>query len=260
MKKIVAIVLSCLAFSAVAQDWVQVSGTDQFKDEVQKDSLQITTNRSGEEISAYTSRRVYKGGGRIEFSRWYVSIKDCGRGRGILTNLSINNVFQYDVEWEENSGKVSERLAMVSCAYAADIIRTKNDKSLDNPTQVQPGAQWTTVSETEMTLDHLQNGSLSFARTRGGDIVNYVVGRRQLKKTGKVEYQIWYVKATDCAKNSGYLTTLDQKGQYQYDNDFLQGGGTVASSIAEVICGAALEEAHENAKKQRQATEKQIAL
>lgn len=63
------------------------------------------------------------------------------------------------------------------------------------------------------------------------------VGRVTEQK--RIDFYKWYVSATDCKNHMGSIVSLTPKGDYQFESDFVEGGGNVASELAAVICIAA---------------------
>ncbi len=65
------------------------------------------------------------------------------------------------------------------------------------------------------------------------------VGKASNSKTNTHVGELWYVTAQHCAQGRGLLVTLDPSGSYKHENDFVNGLGTVASTIAETLCTVA---------------------
>ena len=101
--------------------------------------------------------------------------------------------------------------------------------------------EWIDVasSKSGSTILSIKSGSLEFTETKGGTTIALVVGRDSNQKTSQITLEKWYVSAIDCKNKMGKLVTLSISGEYKYENDFVFSGGSVASSIAEAICGAA---------------------
>ncbi len=98
---------------------------------------------------------------------------------------------------------------------------------------------WSEVANNGNTTWHIKDGSLEFRKTKGGAYIAVVVGRITDSKTSQITLRKWYVSAIDCKKKMGKLVTLDISGEYKGENDFVEGAGTIATSIADIICGAA---------------------
>lgn len=108
---------------------------------------------------------------------------------------------------------------------------------------------WVEVSRTEHGVYAIKKGSLEFTATKGGESVILVLGRAFDLKTSEVSFEKWYVTGTDCGKEMGPVVTLDMSGNYKFENDFVFSGGSVASSIAEVICLVGLDVANKQNSK-----------
>lgn len=102
-------------------------------------------------------------------------------------------------------------------------------------------SEWINIaasSEGNMQWD-VQPGSLEFSQTKGGTTIAVVIGRVTYKKTSRIDLYKWYVSATDCKKQMGKVVSLNIDGTYQFENDFVFGSGSIATAMAEAICGAA---------------------
>ncbi|MEL0169194.1 MAG: hypothetical protein VW877_13815 [Pseudomonadaceae bacterium] len=85
----------------------------------------------------------------------------------------------------------------------------------------------------------VQPGSLEFSQTQGGTVIAVVIGRITDTKTSRIDLYKWYVSVSDCNKQMGKVVTLNIDGSYQFENDFVFGSGSIATAMAELICGAA---------------------
>ena len=97
--------------------------------------------------------------------------------------------------------------------------------------------KWINVASSDDSSWEVQPRSLEETKTKGGNEIAAVVGRIANKKTKKVELRKWYVSIEDCDRKMGKLVTLDIDGKFQFENDFVFGAGTIATSVAEGICG-----------------------
>jgi hydroxyethylthiazole kinase-like sugar kinase family protein len=98
---------------------------------------------------------------------------------------------------------------------------------------------WVEIASDDDSTWHIKSGSLEFRKTKGGVNIASVIGRISNNKTSQVALRKWYVSAVDCKNKMGKVVTLDISGDYKFENDFVEGAGTIASSMAEAICGAA---------------------
>jgi len=96
--------------------------------------------------------------------------------------------------------------------------------------------EWFEVAATDERIWEVQGGSFEESRTKGGDPIAVVISRVTTKSTKQIDLRKSYVPIADCEKRMGKVVTLDLDGKFRFENDFLFGGGTVASSMAEFIC------------------------
>ena len=100
--------------------------------------------------------------------------------------------------------------------------------------------EWIKVAEGNSITYSIQAGSVEIAKTRRGDTMVVGTGKASNATTNKHIGELWYVKAKDCVLGRGKLVTLDPSGEFKHENDFVNGLGTVASTIAEVLCSVAV--------------------
>jgi hypothetical protein len=106
------------------------------------------------------------------------------------------------------------------------------------PVAVLAQQDWIPVAETEKSTWHVKPGSLEIAKTKGQVDIVAVVGRFANKSTSKIDLHKWYVAVSDCQRQMGKVVTLNIDGTFAFENDFVFGSGSVASGLAEAICGA----------------------
>ena len=63
-----------------------------------------------------------------------------------------------------------------------------------------------------------------------------MVSRYFDKQTKKITLNKIYVATSDCIKHSGKIITLNMDGEYQFENDFVFGAGSIGTGNAEFIC------------------------
>ncbi len=108
---------------------------------------------------------------------------------------------------------------------------------------------WINIAKSNEGIWDAQPGSLEFSKTKGDIFIAVVVGRITDPKTSKISLYKWYVSASDCKAKMGKVVTLDISGEYKFENDFVFGSGSIATSMAELICGAADYAISEKSKK-----------
>lgn len=102
------------------------------------------------------------------------------------------------------------------------------------------GPSWISLDETKDGLKwEAKPGSFELSTNRNKVSVAVIAGRVVNSKTSDIALYKWYVSAADCSKKMGKLVSLGVDGEYQFDNDFMYGSGSVASSVAEFICAVA---------------------
>jgi hypothetical protein len=102
--------------------------------------------------------------------------------------------------------------------------------------------EWTVISRSDTRTYEVRNGSLDIGHTQASrEPVASIIVRARDERTRSVDFEMNYVRLTACVEGFGKLVTTDLNGTALYSNDFVLGGGNVASTIAGVICGAARE-------------------
>jgi hypothetical protein len=104
------------------------------------------------------------------------------------------------------------------------------------PATAAPDNGWTMAGETNQGVWSIQNGSFYVSKNGAGEPIAVVTGRLYDKQTTGVMLYKWYVTVSACKAHMGKVTTTDLDGQFLFDNDYVQGAGSVASSIGDDIC------------------------
>lgn len=105
------------------------------------------------------------------------------------------------------------------------------------------------VSEKNAVRYDIKKSSLEITKTKADIPIAVVIGRITTPKTSNVSVYKWYVSLQDCVNELGKVVSLDMAGDYQFENDFVFGGGNMAAAMGEMICGAAQSRFSENEKK-----------
>lgn len=108
---------------------------------------------------------------------------------------------------------------------------------------------WIKIAETDDTLWEGRAGSRIPATTKSGKEISVASGRIFDRKEKRFDFVKWYVSVEDCYNGYGKLVTLNMQGEYRFENDFVEKGGSVASSLASMLCYPLLEEKREKAGK-----------
>ena len=98
--------------------------------------------------------------------------------------------------------------------------------------------RWIKIDESKdgSHLVYALRGSYGLSRNKGGDQIAVITTRSVNKKSDRVFLQKSYVRTRDCAAKQGKIVSLSMDGEFLYENDFIFDAGTIATSIAEMIC------------------------
>lgn len=110
-------------------------------------------------------------------------------------------------------------------------------------TNEAPDSQWVLVAQNSDSTDifSVKKGSFEFTKTKGGTTIAVVLGQLEDKKKKSVSYYKWYVTTDDCANGIGKLVMLKINGDFDFETDYVSGGKSIGSSIADTICGIYLD-------------------
>jgi hypothetical protein len=96
---------------------------------------------------------------------------------------------------------------------------------------------WVVAANSADTTYSIRKGSFVETKTKDGTLVESVVGQNFHRNTKTVEYEKLYVTKSDCDAGIGKLVILDTNGNYTGESDFVSKGDSVASGMADMICG-----------------------
>lgn len=97
---------------------------------------------------------------------------------------------------------------------------------------------WLPLSEGSTFKFEGRRGTLKFSTNRAGIPVVTAMGRSINKANSNIAFEQWYVTVAECQQGFGTLITTDLNGDVISQNQFVEGGGNVASTLAEMLCGA----------------------
>lgn len=101
-------------------------------------------------------------------------------------------------------------------------------------------SNWISIGESNDGLKwEAKPGSFEFSKNKNNVSIAVLAGRVVNSKTTDIRLYKWYVSASDCANKMGKLVSLNVGGEFEFDSDFMFGGGNVSSGIAEFICSVA---------------------
>ncbi len=105
-----------------------------------------------------------------------------------------------------------------------------------SPAYAATGGDWIMLASADTLKWEGRAGSWTQSKNNSGQAVAVASGRVTDTKTTMITFERWYVPITACRAESGKVTTTDMAGNFKYDNDFVLKGGSVASSIADMLC------------------------
>ncbi|MNJ10048.1 hypothetical protein D3C77_42020 [compost metagenome] len=112
-----------------------------------------------------------------------------------------------------------------------------------------PGG-WVHISTVGKNAYQIQERSFRFDKTTDGVSLAVVIARTVDLSTQGINIYQWSVPIEDCISGRGTLVIHDTKGNLFTQNDFVFGGGNVASLVAETICEVAVKAADEQQRSQ----------
>ncbi|MBI5440253.1 MAG: hypothetical protein HY900_03465 [Deltaproteobacteria bacterium] len=105
--------------------------------------------------------------------------------------------------------------------------------------------QWTMLGQlNDKSTLYFKQGSFNITKTKEGVPVATIDGRIDKEKSSKAKAPKpillrWQVSIDDCRNKRGKLVETNMAGAPQFVNSFVLGDGTVASQLAQIICGSA---------------------
>lgn len=102
-------------------------------------------------------------------------------------------------------------------------------------------SEWVLIASTDTMKWEGRAKSWSQTKTNAGKDVAVATGRSTELKNRMISFEKWYVSIAECRAGSGKVITTDMAGNFKYDNEFVLQGGSVASSIADMLCSFILE-------------------
>ena len=101
-------------------------------------------------------------------------------------------------------------------------------------------ADWMSVATSTNMEWHFQASSFAISKNKGGQAIFLITGKRTDSRTKKIDLFKTYVSISDCKRRLGKIVFLNIDDEFQYENDFVFGSGSVATGMAEEICNAGL--------------------
>jgi hypothetical protein len=114
--------------------------------------------------------------------------------------------------------------------------------------------KWVELASNNLGIYHARTGSLEFQTgARTGETYSTVIVRYLPKRQGSIVLRKWAVSLNDCSAGYGRLAIHDlNSGNFIDAVEWVDGAGSIASRVAELLCLAA---AQEIAEQRRPATQ-----
>ncbi|WP_337179048.1 hypothetical protein [Hydrogenophaga borbori] len=96
--------------------------------------------------------------------------------------------------------------------------------------------EWIEMTSSDSDVYSAKQGSFEVGKNKGGETIAVVIGSTYTKASRSYNYGKWYVTGKDCQAGMGTLVSLSTKGEFKFETEFVSGGNSVASGIADTIC------------------------
>lgn len=112
--------------------------------------------------------------------------------------------------------------------------------ALCGPAAIAQADDWNEVATSDTNEYLMKYSSFQVARNKAGAEIIMIIGMARPKGggVGRSHINKWYVLTSDCRAQYGNMTTLNVDGTFMFDAEYAFGSGTIASKIAETLCGA----------------------
>lgn len=100
---------------------------------------------------------------------------------------------------------------------------------------------WVLLGETEGNNVRFEGKTNSYelTNTRKGTRIAKIIVRQVDPVSHQISIYQRYVSLNDCKRKRGKIVAVDMDNNYKFENDFIIGGGSIGSSVAETICSIA---------------------
>lgn len=134
---------------------------------------------------------------------------------------------------------------VLSAPSPAPLAQSKPDTALQSkPLNSGDSVDgWVQIATIDQNAYQVQEGSFRFDGDTKGNALAVVIVRAINLHSKDISLFQWSVPADDCISGRGALVMHDIQGNLIGNNEFVFGGGTLASLMAETICGVAVKEA-----------------
>lgn len=97
---------------------------------------------------------------------------------------------------------------------------------------------WVQIAESTSVSWFVHASSVEHSTTRNNTPIITALMKLKFKNANRIVFERVYVRTAECAAGYGTLVTLSVDGvQITASNQFVLGGGSIAASLAEVLCG-----------------------
>jgi opacity protein-like surface antigen len=97
-------------------------------------------------------------------------------------------------------------------------------------------AEWVPLGESDSGSWDGLAGSVEATTNRAGVKIRAAAGRVFDKKTKSYRFERWYVTVDSCRSGYGKIATTEMNGDFKFETDFVLGGGSIASALADILC------------------------
>lgn len=123
-----ALLLFLVSPSYAKKEWGVVADSDTHIFSIKYSTLELTTNKAGDDVAAAIGRGVSKKNKTILVEKWYVRTADCDAGYGKLVTLSTDGTFKYENDFALDGGNVASSMADGLC-YFYKLVKKKRDEN-----------------------------------------------------------------------------------------------------------------------------------
>ncbi|WP_354286830.1 hypothetical protein [Sphingomonas sp. UYEF23] len=103
--------------------------------------------------------------------------------------------------------------------------------------QANAASDWILLASTDTMVWEGRAGTLHLSKNNSQQDISVANGRATDTKYKRITFERWYVLVSACRNGSGKLVTTDMDGTFKFDTEFVLKGGSVASSLADMLCG-----------------------
>lgn len=102
--------------------------------------------------------------------------------------------------------------------------------------------EWLEIADSDASRYDGRAGTRIFATTKSGTPIVVAQGRIFDKQKKTYLYRKWYVSVNDCKTGYGKLVSLSMDGEFIFDTDYVEKGGSIGSMLGDMLCYAVKEQ------------------